>query len=307
MPKRSTDTSIGEMSLETMAARYLDHVAVERGLSKLTVESYRSDMRLYIDFLRGIGIRTPERIDIETTLAFVAAIAPGRSTASRARILSAVKGFHRFVYHEGAVSKLEIDGVSSPKVLRKIPFVLSPQELEKLLDQPDTTIYGIRDKALLELAYATGMRVSEICRLTMELLDRDHRLVRVRGKGKKERIVPYGKKADAALGDYLNHSRPILVRGESSPFVFLNYRGGPISRVSFWKMLKRYAAQAALPAEITPHTLRHSFATHLIEGGADLRAVQELLGHSSIATTQIYTKLDMDYLLEVHRTFHPRG
>ncbi len=290
-----------------MAARYLDYITVERGLSTLTVESYRSDMRLYIDFMRGIGVCRPDGIDIEKTLAFVAAISPGRSTASRARILSAVKGFHRFVYREGAVSTLEIDGVSSPKVLRRIPFVLSPQELEKLLEQPDATIYGIRDKALLELAYATGMRVSEICRLTMELLDRDHRLVRVRGKGKKERIVPYGSKADAALGDYLDLSRPTLARGQSSPFVFLNYRGGPISRVSFWKMLKRYAEQAALPAEITPHTLRHSFATHLIEGGADLRAVQELLGHSSIATTQIYTKLDMEYLLEVHRTFHPRG
>ncbi len=307
MPKRFTDTSAGEISLETMAARYLDYIAVERGLSTLTVESYRGDMRLYVDFLRGIGIRTPEGIDIETTLAFVAAIAPGRSTASRARILSAVKGFHRFVYREGAVSTFEIDGVSSPKVLRRLPFVLSPQEVEKLLDQPDATIYGIRNKALLELAYGTGMRVSEICRLTMELLDRDHRLVRVRGKGKKERIVPFGTKADAALGHYLDRSRPTLVRGESSPFVFLNYRGSPISRVSFWKMLKRYAAQADLPEEITPHTLRHSFATHLIEGGADLRAVQELLGHSSIATTQIYTKLDMEYLMEVHRTFHPRG
>jgi integrase/recombinase XerD len=310
LPGRSIDTCTGNgnrTSVETLAERYLDHCAVERGLSVLTVGSYRSDLGAYLDFLRKSGIRTPGRIDFESTLRFVASIESTRGPASRARMLSAVKGFHRYIYREGALEKLEIDGISSPKVLRSIPFVLTPDELDTLLDQTDATIYGIRNKALLEMAYATGMRVSEICRLPMELLDRERRLARIRGKGRKERIVPYGRKAHEALEAYIAKSRPALLRDRVSPFVFLNYRGGPISRVSFWKMLKRYAADAALPPEITPHTLRHSFATHLLEGGADLRAVQELLGHSSIATTQIYTKLDMEYLLEVHRTFHPRG
>ena len=311
MPRRSiyTCTGSGEnrTSIETLVERYLDHCAVERGLSGLTVGSYRSDLGVYLDFLREAGIRTPDRIDFESTILFVASIESTRGPASRARMLSAVKGFHRFVYREGSLAKLDIDGISSPKVLRAIPFVLSPNEIDKLLEEPDETTYGIRNKALLEMGYATGMRVSEICRLTMELLDRERRLARIRGKGRKERIVPYGQKAHEALERYLAKSRPELMRNRISPFVFLNYRGGPISRVSFWKMLKRYAAAAALPPEITPHTLRHSFATHLLEGGADLRAVQELLGHASIATTQIYTKLDMDYLLEVHRTFHPRG
>lgn len=310
MQRRSTDTFTGSGNrspVETLVERYLDYLAVERGLSGLTVGSYRSDLGVYLDFLEKSGVRTPERIDLESTLSFVAAIGPARSPASRARMLSAVKGFHRFVYREGSLDRLDIEGISAPKVMRSIPFVLSPHELEKLLEQPNETIYGIRDKALLEMAYATGVRVSEICRLTMELLDRERRLVRIRGKGNKERIVPYGQKAHEALERYLAHSRSTLLRNRTSPFVFLNYRGGPISRVSFWKMLKRCAVDAALPPEITPHTLRHSFATHLLEGGADLRAVQELLGHASIATTQIYTKLDMDYLLEVHRTFHPRG
>jgi integrase/recombinase XerD len=160
---------------------------------------------------------------------------------------------------------------------------------------------------MLELAYSTGMRVSEVCGLRFESLDLDSRLVRIRGKGKKERIIPVGAPAIRSLERYIAEARPEFLSESPSPFIFLNYRGGPISRVSFWKMLKKYAAMAGLPADVTPHTLRHSFATHLIEGGADLRVVQELLGHSSIATTQIYTLLDIDYLLEVHRTFHPRG
>ena len=310
MPRRYIDTFTGDKDsapLEILAGRYLDHIAVERGLSGLTVKSYRGDLRLYLGFLRESGVHAPERIDLESTIAFVASTASTRSPASRARILSAVKGFHRFIHREGSLEKLDIDAISAPRVRRSIPFVLSIHELDKLLEMPNATIYGIRDKALLEMAYATGMRVSEICRLVLELLDRDRRLVRVRGKGGKERIIPYGGKAREALERYLSRSRPVLLKDRPSPFVFLNYRGGPISRVSFWKMLKRYARDAGLPPEISPHTLRHSFATHLLEGGADLRAVQELLGHSSIATTQIYTKLDVDYLLEVHRTFHPRG
>jgi integrase/recombinase XerD len=157
------------------------------------------------------------------------------------------------------------------------------------------------------MGYSTGMRVSELCGLRVEQVDRERRLVRVRGKGSKERIVPYGRSAERSLVRYLEEARPRLAKAKLTPYLFLNYAGAPLSRVGFWKLLRKYALQAGLPANVTPHTLRHSFATHLIEGGADLRAVQELLGHASIATTQIYTKLDIDYLLETHRTFHPRG
>jgi integrase/recombinase XerD len=293
--------------LERLARRYVDYLSAEKGLSKLTLSAYKADIKKYLAHLTRIGIHKPEGIDFESSLSFAASIEKGRSRATRARMLSAVKGFHRFLYMEGIMGKLDIEGISSPKIVRKIPIVCTNEEVARLIDQPDDGIYGKRDRALLELAYSTGMRVSEICGLKMENIDEERRLVRIRGKGRKERLIPFGKKAYDAMSTYLSGSRPFLMKKRVSAYVFLNYTGSPISRVSFWKMFKKYARLAGLPSEVTPHTLRHSFATHLIEGGADLRAVQELLGHSSISTTQIYTKLDMEYLLEVHRTFHPRG
>jgi len=286
---------------------YLDHLAVERGLSQLTVSAYRSDLREYFAWLAGSGIADPEGMDLESSLRFAAHLEKTAGASSRSRILSAVKGFHRFLFREGELGHLDIVGISAPKLTRRIPYVLSQSEVEELLRQPDDTPAGMRDRAMLETAYSTGMRVSELCGLRSEALDPDRRFVRIRGKGRRERIVPVGSKARAALERYLSEARPLLAAPEASPFVFLNYRGGRLSRVGFWKILKKHALAAGLPGDVTPHTLRHSFATHLIEGGADLRAVQELLGHASIATTQIYTRLDVDYLLEVHRTFHPRG
>ena len=244
---------------------------------------------------------------MERTLLFLAKVEEERGTSSRARLLSALKGFHRFMYRESMVADLDIESVKAPKVSRRIPFVLSHEEVERLLDIGGDSPLDRRDRAILELTYSTGLRVSESCRLTLEQVDFERRLLRVRGKGNKERILPFGTKAYDALRLYLDEGRPRLLRGAMRAVLFLNARGGGLSRVGFWKILKKRALEAGLPSTVTPHTLRHSFATHLIEGGADLRAVQELLGHSSIATTQIYTKLDMDYLLEVHRTFHPRG
>ena len=238
---------------------------------------------------------------------FAAGLEKGKSRSSRSRLLSAVKGFHRYLYREGELRDLDITSISAPRLRRHIPFVLSQEETAMLLEQPDDTRTGLRDRAMLELTYSTGMRVSEVCGLRFESLDMESRLVRIRGKGGKERMIPAGSHALRSLERYLRESRIEFLSDAPTPYIFLNYRGGPLSRVSFWKMLKKYAAMAGLPADVTPHTLRHSFATHLVEGGADLRAVQELLGHSSIATTQIYTRLDVDYLLEVHRTFHPRG
>ncbi len=292
---------------ESLAGAYIDHLAVEKGLSPLTIEAYGRDLREYFAWLRDNGIDSPDRMDLDSSLSFMAGIGKGRSAASRSRLLSAVKGFHRYLYREGALKSLEITSISAPRIRRHVPFVLSQEETARLLEQPDRTPIGIRDRAMLEMAYSTGMRVSEVCDLRFESLDRESRLVRIRGKGGRERIVPIGREAERSLERYLAEARPELVRDPQVPWIFLNYRGGRLSRVGFWKILKKYAAEAGLPTEVTPHTLRHSFATHLVEGGADLRVVQELLGHSSIATTQIYTSLDLDYLLEVHRTFHPRG
>jgi integrase/recombinase XerD len=185
--------------------------------------------------------------------------------------------------------------------------VLSQDEVDRLLSVETGSRYELRDRALIELAYSTGLRVSELCGLRIEQIDTERRLIRVKGKGGKERIVPFGSKAHAAINAWMREERPRMLKKSNPPQLFLNNRGAKLSRVGFWKILKKRAEIAGLPNEVSPHTLRHSFATHLIEGGADLRAVQELLGHSSIATTQIYTKLDMDYLLEVHKSFHPRG
>jgi integrase/recombinase XerD len=292
--------------LTELAERYIDYLRVEKGLSALTIRAYESDVKEYIEFIRSKS-GSAGVIDFNSTLAFVAQAERSKSASSRARLLSAVKGFHRFLYREGELRNLTVESLAAPKVLRRIPFVLTPEETNALLEQPDGTVLGIRDRALLELDYSTGMRVSELCGLKLEHIDRERRFIRVRGKGDKERIIPYGRSAEEALRRYLENSRPSLQKKGVSSYVFLNYAGTPLSRVSFWKLLRKYAVQAGLSGHVTPHTLRHSFATHLLEGGADLRVVQELLGHSSITTTQIYTKLDMDYLLEVHRTFHPRA
>mgnify|MGYP001267637473 CR=1 FL=1 len=285
---------------------YLDHLAAERGLSRNTIEAYAGDLGRYAAWMRSNRRDGAPGIDLESTLGYIGNLDPALEGTTRARIVSAIRGFHRFLYVEGVIDRFEADEIATPGRRRRIPFVLTQEEAARLIEQPGDDVLGLRDRALLETDYSTGMRVSELCGLTLERIDAEQRLVRIRGKGKRERIVPIGRRAMAALEKYLDRSRPSLLR-EPTPFVFLNYRGGAISRVSFWKLLKRYVAEAGLPPETTPHTLRHSFATHLVEGGADLRAVQELLGHASIATTQIYTSLDMEYLLEVHRTFHPRG
>ncbi len=292
---------------EDLARRFIDHLRVERGLSDLTIKAYEYDINAFITFLGAPEAGASRDLSLQGVLAFLAESEIRKSPSSRARTLSALKGFFRFLDETGAPSDPSIGRLASPKVLRRIPFVLEQQEVERLIALPGTGTLGIRDRALLEFDYSTGLRVSELCGLKLENLDRDRRFVRVRGKGSKERIVPYGRSAEASLSNYLSAARPALLGNRVSPHVFLNYRGGPLTRVGFWKLLRRYAVQAGLSGRISPHTLRHSFATHLLEGGADLRAVQELLGHSSISTTQIYTKLDMEYLLEVHRTFHPRG
>lgn len=303
----STGNSGRDAEHETLARRYIDYLRIEKGLSDLTIKAYEYDLKAYMKYVERPGAQRSRDLSLQGVLEYLAESEVRKSPSSRARTLSALKGFFRFLLETGTLRDASIAGLASPKVLRKIPFVLAPHEIDRLIALPDASALGARDRAMLEFDYSTGLRVSELCGLKLENLDQDRRFVRVRGKGSKERIVPYGRSAEAALSIYLSGARPALLGSRASAYVFLNYRGGPLSRIGFWKLLRRYAEQAGFSGRISPHTLRHSFATHLIEGGADLRAVQELLGHSSIATTQIYTKLDMDYLLEVHRTFHPRG
>jgi len=294
--------------LDSLLEDFTNYLSIEKGLTKNTIINYRNDIKDYFRYIISKATTIEDLFSFELVIDFLSDSARLNAPSSQSRMLSAIKTFHKFLFNEGLIKTLEVTEISSPKVIKKVPYVLNQVEVQRLLEQPDDSTLGKRDRAMLELAYSSGLRVSELCNLKVEQIDFDNLFIRVRGKGKKERIVPFGKKAYESLMDYIENSRPILMKRGVSPYLFLNYAGGKISRVSFWKILKKYATNASLDSNhISPHTLRHSFATHLLEGGADLRVVQELLGHSSISTTQIYTKLDMNYLLEVHKTFHPRG
>ena len=281
----------------------------ERGLAVNTIGAYGRDLRGYVDTLEGLGITRTERIEDEAVEYHLARLSRGGLKASsRARTISAIRQFHRFLKTEGLLHAGVAADIDSPKRAKRVPKVLTISQIETLLEQPDVSgPLGMRDRAMLELAYGAGLRASELCGLPMEGLIEGERLVAVRGKGGKQRVVPYGRHAERALARYLAAGRPKLARGYSIAHVFLNHHGRPISRIGFYKKLKAYAAAAGIPMEISPHILRHSFATHLLQGGADLRYVQELLGHSDISTTQIYTSVDTRHLIEVYRAFHPRG
>lgn len=289
--------------------RWLVHLTVERGLAAQTLAAYGSDLDRYLDFLAERGRRAPGevvRADVHDFIAETAA--SGSAGSSRARRLSVVRGFHRFLVLEGLAGDSPVEGLVGPRRTRRLPGVLRVGEIERLMASPDvTSALGQRDRALLELAYAAGLRASECCGLPLEALDAAQGLVRVTGKGSKERLVPVGRAAQEAVHVYRRDGRVRLVRGRHVPTLFVNARGTPLSRMGFWKILRRHCLAAGIRTRTSPHTLRHSFATHLLEGGADLRVVQELLGHADIATTQIYTQVDRQYLTEVYRTYHPRG
>jgi integrase/recombinase XerD len=232
----------------------------------------------------------------------------GSAATTRARRLSTLRGFHRFLALDGLSRDSPVEGMRSPRRAQKLPQVLSILEMERLLQNPDgQSALGQRDRAALELTYACGLRVSEMCALPLEALDRPARLLRVLGKGARERLVPVGRAALDAVQHYENDGRLRLVRGRQVGTLIVNARGGSLSRMGFWKILRRHAIECGIDKPLSPHTLRHTFATHLLQGGADLRVVQELLGHADISTTQIYTRVDHQYLDEVYRTFHPRA
>ncbi|PJJ72465.1 integrase/recombinase XerD [Diaminobutyricimonas aerilata] len=291
--------------------RYLRHVAIERGLSQNTVGAYRRDLQRYLDFLAERGVAGPDRITPGEVTAFVAASA-GQAATSRARILSSVRGFHRFLVDERLAPTDAASDVPTPKLPSRLPKALTIDQVERLLDAPERdTAEGLRDRALLELMYATGARVSEAVGLTVDDVTAEGgtaEFVRLLGKGGKQRLVPVGSFARDALDRYLVRARPELsARGRASPAVFLGSRGAPLSRQSVWLVIRAAAERAQLGVDVSPHTLRHSFATHLLQGGADVRVVQELLGHASVSTTQIYTLVTADALREVYATAHPRA
>ncbi|NEG70088.1 site-specific tyrosine recombinase XerD [Bifidobacterium choloepi] len=298
--------------------RFIAHIDIERGLSPATVAAYRSDLELYCNWLQRHGIDEPSAIRRDDVESFVADLADdGQSSGSRSRRLAAVHMFHRFLVGEGLAADDPSAQVRAPKSAERLPEALTVDEVTRLLDavrpvsgQP----VEYRDAAMLELLYATGARVSELCALNLDDIDFDERVVRLTGKGAKQRLVPFGQYAAAALGEYLDHGRPSLEanvnRKTASPerrAVFLNKRGRRISRQSVWEVLSNAGQKAHLTSPLHPHTLRHTFATHLIQGGADVRSVQELLGHASVRTTQVYTHVSPETLKETYLLSHPRA
>jgi len=288
---------------------FRDFLALESGHSANTVEAYSRDLRRLAEFAAAKGVRDPGKLTRPMLREFVYLLKDlGLSAATIRRTVSGVRTYYAFLIGEGRMAADPSDRLESPRRGRVLPDTLSVQEVERLLAVPhlDEPL-AWRDRALLELGYGAGLRVSELCGLaTTDLLLTDN-LVRVFGKGGKERLVPIGRTVIGAVSVYLHQLRPDLDRGASGGRVLLNARGRPLSRVGAWAIVKRTAARAGIRKRVTPHTLRHSFATHLLEGGADLRAVQEMLGHADLSTTQIYTHVDREYLRSVHKQFHPRG
>lgn len=291
--------------------QFQDYLTFERGLSDRTVSAYGRDLSRWAGFLEGRGIAAPEAVTPADLRDWVFGLKEaGLAPTSIRRAQSAVRTYYAFLLAEGSVTVDPTERLESPKLGRRLPDFLTHEEVAAFLDapDPDAPLYW-RDRAVLELLYATGMRVSELVELPLTALDLDEGFLTVFGKGSKERLVPVGAPALRALGRYLREVRPGLDRGKgkAKARVFLNARGGPLSRMAVWTLVKVSARRAGIPRKVSPHTLRHTFATHLLEGGADLAAVQELLGHADIATTQIYTHVDREYLRDVHRRYHPRG
>jgi integrase/recombinase XerD len=296
-------------NLDTLLDYFLDYLRVEKGALPNTIESYGRDLRRYLDTLEAHGVSSPDGIAEEILELHMVSLSKKRHKAgTRARALSAIRQFHAFLSREGFMERIPDTGDLRPTVRRQIPHALTIDQIERLLDAPDKSTHtGLRDISMLEMAYGAGLRISELCGLTFDEVLEKETLLAVKGKGEKQRIVPYGKPAARALQTYLLKSRPYLAKGRASNFVYLNKDGRKISRVGFFKKLKAYARRAGIQHDVSPHVLRHSFATHLLAGGADLRYVQELLGHADISTTQIYTNVDTRYLIEVHKTCHPRA
>lgn len=288
---------------------FLSYLTVEKGLATNTLEAYGRDLSRYLTFLAKIGVTEPGKISQGDILRFLTDLKQeGLSARSRARTLSAVRMFHRFLRMEKISNQDPTALVESPRMLRPLPHLLSQDEVDRLLAAPaGAEPLAQRDRAMLEVLYATGVRVSELISLRLSDLNLEIGCLSAFGKGSKQRLIPLGEEALAALMDYLKSARSSLNKSGKEQIIFLNRSGKGLTRQGFWKILKRYAVIAGITQSISPHMLRHSFATHLLENGADLRAVQTMLGHSDISTTQIYTHVIRERLKQVHEQFHPRG
>ncbi|MBS4176449.1 site-specific tyrosine recombinase XerD [Lederbergia citrea] len=290
---------------------FIHFMIVEKGLAKNTVVSYERDLKHYLQYLQQVeqlqSLDTVSRIHIIQFLSYLKD--QGKSAKTLARHIASIRSFHQFLLREKAVEQDPTVHIETPQLERTLPKVLNFQEVESLLETPDkTTQFGIRDRAMIELLYATGIRVSELISLDMENVHLTMGFVRCIGKGNKERIIPIGNIASKAIEEYLQESRPKLRSAKyKTEALFLNHHGNRLTRQGFWKIIKKLASEAKIEKELTPHTLRHSFATHLLENGADLRAVQEMLGHADISTTQIYTHVTKTRLKDVYTKYHPRA
>lgn len=288
---------------------FIDHLRFERGLAGPTLEAYRHDVVRMAAYLRGRGRDSPGGVTTADLRSFIHHLKDlGLAPTSVARNLSAIRTYFGFLIAENLAVADPSERLQTPKGWRTLPEVLTVAEVERLLNAPDLSHpLAWRDRAMLEFAYASGVRVTELVELARQRLFLEEGYALVLGKGSKERIVPVGRRAVSALALYLREVRPRLERGKGQGRVFLNARGGPLTRMGVWKILRGHVEAAGIERKVSPHTLRHSFATHLLEGGADLVAVQEMLGHADISTTQVYTHVDRQYLSEVHRSFHPRA
>jgi integrase/recombinase XerD len=301
-------------ALAKQIQRFLDHLMIERGLSGHTVAAYRRDLERYATFLRARGITDVRRVDERAVAAHVAAVSAstygdGRRyrATSVVRALSSVRAFHRFLLRDGKISSDPTSAVIRPKLPRSLPKPLSVDDVARVLAHPDRSAKGLRDRAVLETLYGAGLRISELVGLDVDDLDLQEGSVRVLGKGGKERDVPIGRYARDAISTYLTRVRPQIVTARSRSALFLNLRGGRLTRQGCTGIVQQHAVGAGIRKKVSPHTFRHSFATHLLEGGADVRVVQELLGHASVATTQVYTLVTRQHLREVYFTSHPRA
>jgi len=289
--------------------RFRDYLALEAGNSRHTVESYLRDITRLAEYATSRGAKAPEQLAAPQLREFIYFLKDlGLAPTTIRRQISAIRTYFKFLVGEGLATRDPSERIESPKRWRTLPAVLTVAEIDKLLAAPNTDEpLAIRDRALLEFAYATGARVSELVALKLQDILFEDGVARVFGKGAKERLVPVGRRALGAVSLYAREIRPTLDRGKARGILFLNARGTPLSRVGAWSVIKATARRAGLTKRVTPHTLRHTFATHLLEGGADLRAVQEMLGHADLATTQLYTHVDRDYLRTVHKSYHPRA
>lgn len=295
--------------LDQFVDQYISYVKIEKGLAAKTVSAYASDLGFFLDFLKAQQIESLAHIDAAVILKYVIELRRnGRGARTRARHLVTIRGFYHYLNQTGIVKLNPAKLVDLPKSGLKLPEVLNVEDVDQLLATPDRQIpIGKRDAAMLELIYAAGLRVSELIHMEVNAINLEAGFVRVLGKGNKERIVPIGRKAIESVEDYIKHGRGQLLKTHTSHILFVARAGKAMTRQGFWKLLRRYVLKAGLNKRVTPHSLRHSFASHLLEGGADLRAVQVMLGHVDIATTQIYTHVAHKRLVAIHQKYHPRG